>query len=224
MNPKDTPESKTQKTNINSNKKKTDKIQGSIKKIEPSALKKNEFALILFGALVLTIIVFFFFFRSSDTKTESIETSTSITSFADFEKRIERLEQALETRENSSGSADSKITKGMADIEPLKKRVTRLESAFSFKFDSLTERMNDIEKSVSGLKDKPVTAVAPKSIAKPAALVKKEKKASVSHIIQKGETLYKISKKYNTSVSALRKLNNLSIDAKIYPGSIIIIQ
>ncbi|MBC2705866.1 MAG: LysM peptidoglycan-binding domain-containing protein [Desulfobacula sp.] len=54
--------------------------------------------------------------------------------------------------------------------------------------------------------------------------MKKTKSASVFHTVQKGETLYSISKKYNTSIASLLKLNNLSANAKIYPGSKMIVR
>ena len=38
------------------------------------------------------------------------------------------------------------------------------------------------------------------------------------HTVQKGETLYRISKKYGISVEELRKLNNLSEDQPINTG------
>ncbi len=93
--------------------------------------------------------------------------------------------------------------------------------------------MGKIETSISQLKARPVAVipskalpskVKPRPVAPVKKAIKKEKKASVFHAVQKGETLYSISKKYNTSVAALRKLNNLSSTAKIYPGNNILIR
>lgn len=233
MDHKDKPEAKISTIKIKPNKKKATHVPGTGEKFNTSLLKKNEFALILFGALLLTLIVFFIFFRSPDTKPESVEKNTSSPSFTDLEKRIENLEQALQAEENSLGSAVDQSTDGMKDIDPIKERVTRLETAFLVKFDSLTERMGKIETSISQLKARPVAVIPPKAVPpkfepKPVTpvkkAVKKEKKASVFHAVQKGETLYSISKKYNTSVDALRKLNNLSGTAKIYPGNNILIR
>ena len=64
MDLKDTPESEISTARIDSEESKTGQTQGSTKKIEPSHLKKNEFALILFGALLLTAVIFFLFFPS----------------------------------------------------------------------------------------------------------------------------------------------------------------
>ena len=226
MKPKGKPESKIPTTKTNTNKKRTSEVRYGEKKLRPSLLKKNEFAMILLGALLLTIIIFFFFFRSPGPKTEPVKKDALSTSFADLEKRIEKIEQALQLiKEKSVKSAADKKAKGVPGIDPVEERLTRLETAFSVKFGSLIGRMGKIEKSISLLKSKPVATVTPKPKPKVVTPEKKAvKKASTFHTVQKGETLYSISKKYNTSVATLRKLNNLSTNAKIYPGSNILIQ
>jgi len=178
----------------------------------------------------LTIIIFFLFFRSSDPKTDPVKRGVaSRTSFVDLEKRIKNIEQALKLKGKSVQLADDKTAGEDPDIDPIKDRVTRLETAFLVKFDSLTERIGKIEKSILALKNKPVATVTPKPVAKKTSTpvkkaIKKEKKASMFHTVKKGETLYYISKKYNTSIAALRKLNNLTTTAKIYPGDNILIR
>ncbi len=219
MDRNDTPELKTQETNIGSAKKKIDKVQGRLKKIEPSALKKNEFALILFGALLLTAIIFFLFFRSSDTSTEIVQTNNSSSFAADLEKRVEALEKALEIMEKAGGGEYSG-TQGATGIGHVKERVSNLEKAFSVKFDSLIKRLDEIEKSISGSKKKSVAVMT----SKPAASVKKEQKTGLSHTIKKGETLYSISKKYNTTVTSILKLNKMDAKDKLYPGDTILIK
>ncbi|WP_299982586.1 LysM peptidoglycan-binding domain-containing protein [Desulfobacula sp.] len=220
MKPKGNPESKTPTTKTNINGQKT---------IGAALLNKNEFTLIILGALLLTIIIFFLFFRSSDPKVEPVQKIVLSTSFTDLEKRIEKIEQALQLKEMSSGSARDNTEKGMPGIDPIKERVTRLETAFSVKFDALIERMGKIENSISLFKNKPAATVVtpkpePKLLTPIKKALKKEKKVSMFHTVQKGETLYSISKKYNTSIAGLLKLNNLSADAKIYPGNKIIVR
>ena len=119
------------------------------------------------------------------------------------------------------------------DYKVLNDRVTRLETAFLVKFESMVDRMNSLEKKISGLVSKPVPDASPKKptvtpavpVKKPETkTAKKTKKEVIFHTVQKGETLYSISKKYNTTVLALRKLNKLKENDKIYPGSNIIIR
>jgi hypothetical protein len=169
MDPKDTPESKIPTTKINPNKNKTNQVHNSTKKIKPSHLKKNEFALILIGALLLTIVIFFLFFRSSDIRTETVKTNTSSSSFADLEERVEALEKAFEIRENDALVSDGSGTGGAMGIGPVKERVASLETAFSVKFNSLLKRMDDIEKSISGPKKKSIAVTTSNPVAKPAA-------------------------------------------------------
>jgi LysM repeat protein len=234
MKLKGKPESKISTTKTNTNKKRPPENQNTGEKLNTSLLKKNEFALIVLGALLLTIIIFFLFFRSSDPKTEPVKKSVSSASFADLEKKIEKIEQTLQIQKNSVQTAAGKTPEGLTGVDPVEERLTRLETAFLVKFDSLIERMGKIEKNISQLKNKPVATKAsqskPKSKSKPKSsipvkkAVKKEKKTVMFHTVQKGETLYSISKKYNTSIAALQKLNNLSTRAKIFPGDNILIR
>ena len=220
MDPKDMPETEIAATKINPNRNNTEQVQDRKKKIEPSHLKKNEFALILFGALLLTVIIFFIFFRSSDIRTETVKTNTSDSPFADLEKRVVALEYVLETLENEGKTSIGSASGAAMGIGPVKERVASLETAFSVKFDSILKRMETIEKSISGFKKKSVATVK----SKPAAPAKKEIKKGLFHTIKKGETLYSISKKYNTDVKTIRKLNKLSANAPIFQGNKILVR
>jgi LysM repeat protein len=221
MDSKDTPDSQIRTTAFDPNQKKGREAGGGTKKIEPSHLRKNEFAVILFGALLLTFIIFFFFFRSSGSQTESVNTNTSTQSFAELEKRIELLENILEILDSQGAAGDGM---DVSSIGPVKKRVASLETAFSVKFDSLVKRMAAIEKNISELKKTSVAAQKSKLVAKQATPVKQKKKTGLFHTIKKGETLYSISKKYNTTVTKIRQLNKLSANANIYPGDSILVR
>jgi len=233
MDPTDMHGSTISTADVNIDKNTTGQEKGSTKKIEPAHLKKNEFALILFGALVLTVVIFFLFFRSSDTRIEEIkttpsseiQTNMSSLSLADLENRIEVLENTREMREKSVGASDDS-GKGVVDIGPVKERVTNLEAAFAVKFDSLIKRMDAIEKGFSEQKKESVAVTIPKPVVpvKPSVPVKKENKTGLFHTIKKGETLYSISLKYNTTVAVIRNLNKMSVDDKIYVGDAILVR
>ena len=226
MTPRDKPGSIPVTPKID--KEKASKVRGSHKKVDTVLLKKNEFALILFGALVLTLVIFFLFFKSPGPASESLQKNSSNPFVVDLETRMDRLEQALETREPSLGPADTAAAKERGEIDTLKGRLTRLETAFSVKFDSITEQMRNIEKQMSRMKTNPVAEVpakhAPLTVIPVKKAVKKAPASGIFHTVQKGETLYQISKHYNTRVETLRKLNHLSSTAKIYPGNIILIR
>ena len=187
-------------------------------------LKKNEFALILLGALLLTIIIFFFFFRTSDSDPTTVKQNISKTSLVDFEQRMQNIEKILQI-EQGSKSGSIKTKQNITQDNHINDRLSRLETAFSVKFDSLIDRMGEIEKNISLLKNKPALTKSVQSKPKiPIPVKKAVKKKSIFHTVQKKETLYSISKKYNTSITALRKLNKLSKNATIYPGDNIIVR
>jgi LysM repeat protein len=231
-------ESKVPTTKTNTNRKKASEAGESDKQMGPSLFKKNEFALILFGALLLTLIVFFLFFRGpgDNTDEKTLKTGSSgkmvsqSESFTDLEKRINMLEQTL----------SGKNFKKPGSVDPIQERVARLETAFSVKFDSLIERMGSIEKRLAALNRKKVTTpaksksspVVKTSLKTKTSLVKtpakqpivKQTKAAMFHTVKKGETLYSIGKKYQISVPTLQKLNKLSPGAKLYIGMNLLIR
>ena len=225
MQSKEKPGSKIFNKKSNINKKKSSNSIGSDKKLTTSLLKKNEFALILFGALLLTILIFFFFFRSSDSKSKVVEQNVSSAAFSDFEMRIQNIEKILQI-EQGLKSEGVNIKESVTQVNHIKDRLGRLETAFSVKFDSLIDRMGKIEKSISQLENKTVKKVVKKeSEPKAAVPVKKAvKKKSQFHMVKKKETLYSIGKKYNISIDQLRKLNKLSKEATIYPGDNLLVR
>jgi len=88
--------------------------------------------------------------------------------------------------------------------------------------DALAQKVEALEKQpAAGTKaktstsSKPVAETKAKSPAptKPAASTEKQ-----YHTVQKGDTLYRISKKYGISVEDLRKLNDLSGDQALRAG------
>ena len=245
MKSKDKPGSKISTTQTNTNQKKPSNDPQKMD-IGTSVLKKNEFTLIIAGALVVTIIVFFVFFKSSGPKTETLpglsSTAGSTEFFVELEKRIGAIESALKNKPNqldpeNKGSNLLGSTEPPAELAPLQQKVQRIETSASVKFDSLTERMGKMEKQIR-LLNKKLSALPAKVKAAPLISPKKTankkiakkptsttaKKAAIFHTVRKGETLWSISKKYNTSVANLRKLNNMSEKAAIYPGTNILVR
>ncbi len=248
MKPKDKPGSKISTAQSNTNRANTNRANTHQKtyntdpeslNLGTSLLKKNEFALIIVGALVITVIVFFVFFKSSGPKTKDLpDVSSTDTrgSFLELEKRIGDIESVLETLQ-AQGAGTLGATAHDA-IAPLDQKIQRIETSASVKIDSLIGRMGKVEKQLRSLNQKsgtqptPVkTSVAVKSPQKTPSkkIVKKStktpgKKASIFHTVQKGETLWSIAQKYKTSVANLRKLNNMSSAATIYPGTNILVR
>lgn len=245
MKKKQKRESKIPKTQTNTNRKKQSdqKKRGAL--IDTSLFKKNEFALILFGAMLLTLIIFFLFFQSPE-KPQTGKTvaspelnkkglSTQSSSFSDLENRIQILEKSI--LGNPDSIQTGKATVDTGNLKQFRERISRLEAAFDLKFNTLMERMDSIEKKITALNLKN-TAVSTRKTKSTkvqsttkkvsASTTKKttdtSKKAPMFHTVQKGDTLYGISRKYNVSVATLQKLNKLTAKSKIYPGMELLIR
>jgi LysM repeat protein len=231
MKKKVKPVSKIPTTGTNTNKKKKADSNAASKSNDTSLFKKNEFALILIGALLLTTIIFFLFFRSSKETTPSDKPVTTNSSFSELENRMEKMEQTTLLKNEQGTIVLDPKSKDVPSIALIDERLSRLEAAFSLKFDSMVERMEKLEKKISIAQSKPVVKATPKSVQKAKktipekkAVKKAVKKTDLFHTVVKGETLYSISKKYKTSVDSLRKLNNFSENTKLYPGNNILVR
>lgn len=230
MKPTDTPMSKISTTLTSANQKKNPKESGPMG-LSISLIRKNEFALILGGALVVTLLVFFLFFRSSDSKIQDKDRAAAIGSLAELDTRIQAIEAALERIQKEGETSIDQKTALEAALNPLHQTVSRIENTHTVKFDSLTERMGKLEQQILKPDKKPETPVAkaspaaapPKAVStpekKPAAKPSVQQDKKTFHTVEKGETLWGIAQKYQTSVDALRKLNKMSADAELHFGA-----
>ncbi|MCF8092114.1 MAG: LysM peptidoglycan-binding domain-containing protein [Desulfotignum sp.] len=228
MKHKDKSDSKIATTQTNTNKKKAIKESDPLRE-GSSLFKKNESTVIIAGALAVTLIVFFIFFRSSGPDTQEVSSLPE-------NARIEELAQQLASLELSLTALDKKIaaitgdtdTNRNAALAQIRKQVSTLEKGVLVKVDSLADRMKNLEQTVSAL-EKTGVAVAPEArettpkVKKPSEIQGKETD-SLFHTVKKGETLWRISREYDTTVAKLRQLNNLAPDADIYPGKKILVR
>lgn len=120
-----------------------------------------------------------------------------------LEARLIAIEQKIQGFEKQLGDVQEKISTSRPDD-----LIQRL--------DLFEQRLQQLEKQ---RKPSPTeTNLKPQILTK--TQITKEKKY---HIIQKGETLFKIAKKYNMSVEELRRLNGLSEGKPIRAGDKLII-
>ncbi|MCP4022802.1 MAG: LysM peptidoglycan-binding domain-containing protein, partial [Desulfobacteraceae bacterium] len=229
----------TKKENTNKKRQEDGK---ETKTIDTSLLKKNDLTMILVGAGVITLLIFVIFFFSSGSKKDSTAAVPSGSILVTkLEKRLTQLEDQLMVEDAKTPDGGKTLletaqaSKKTSDFEPVKQRVERLETAFSVKFDSISDRLDKIEQSISVLRRSSIvtvkTAPAKKKVVtktpvkKPVQkTVKKKVDKSMFHTVLKKETLYSISKKYNTTVAQLRKLNKLTEKSKIFPGDTLLIR
>jgi len=119
------------------------------------------------------------------------------------------------------GSLEQKITALEKQQAALQARLPAegAEAALTGKVDTIAQRVEALEK-------KPVAVVAEKPKA-----AQKEKAAAPSgapsgkkiHTVQKGETIYGISKKFGIKPDDLRKLNNLGAEDSVKPGQKLVV-
>ncbi len=220
MTSKKKPESKN---SFNESSVRKHNISRVYKKFETSFFKKNEFIVIITAALVITAVIFFLFFRSPDSKSDIDAQKDAGVSFNDFAQRLEAIEHILKVKKGVEADPDQ-IEESMNQIEDIEKRVARIESILSVKLEPLTQRLSRAEKTILSLKKGVSKAIVNKGpepeldMAVKTSVKKAVGKIPAFHTVQKKETLYSISRKYNTTIAKLRQLNKLSKNGIIYPG------
>ena len=128
---------------------------------------------------------------------------------------------------------ESKVTALEQKLAGLEKRITELQGKTSAPVpdSALLQRVEALTKKVELLEKQKQPAVESKAKLSPPSKPEVESKAKPSpsqkpaassekqyHTVQKGETVYRISKKYNISVEELQKLNNLSPGQALQTG------
>ena len=126
-----------------------------------------------------------------------------------LESRLEQMENRLGLIEGEGGFAQ---TGGQGNqLILLTERLDQLEA-------NMTARINSMANQLNAAPAKPVAKATTKTeAAVPAPDLEKETKAKI-HTVKQGETLYRISRRYNLSVEQLRQYNELDPKASIYPG------
>ena len=117
------------------------------------------------------------------------------------------------------GPLQSKVVALEQRIGGLEKRIAELQGKISAPAPDLAllQRVDALSQKMEALEKQKQPAAEPK--AKPPTPSKPTASAEKKyHTVQKGETLYGISKKYGISVEELRKLNNLSKDPSLRTG------
>ncbi|MGE5257676.1 MAG: LysM peptidoglycan-binding domain-containing protein [Hyphomicrobiales bacterium] len=172
--------------------------------------KKSMKPIVIAGAGLLVAVIAVLMIMSGSPKSGEKDQLKSI------ETRLKTIEEKLARLEW--------IDTGLARLDRKEKEIA-----------SLSERMIQIETALNKKVEqpprdavKPAQAPAPKVEAatpKPApAPAKTEKEAKPKmHVVQKGETLYGIGRKYGISTDQLLKLNNLSPKDPIKPGQHLVV-
>jgi len=153
------------------------------------------------GLLVLIILVVLLFLGGGGAPSEDL--SLIQARLTQMEARIKAtiaMENRLQQFEEKEKEVRQALLKTDLSIRTIKGDLNQLIGAF----ESLQKKTTPAPQKVE----------APKPV-KEASIVQTEQGY---HLVSRGETLYRISKKYGISVDDLRRLNNMDPNALIHPG------
>jgi LysM repeat protein len=124
-----------------------------------------------------------------------------------LEERVGNLEKRLVELNTIDEKMRALEKDGQAYLQAIE-RLNRLETAMSMRLDELTK--------TPVAKPSPPAAERPKEKQSPKTVVGSAK--TVTHVVQAGDTLYGISRKYNVPIDQLRRANDLGQSSTIRPG------
>ena len=124
-----------------------------------------------------------------------------------IEKRLDDMEFRLGNLVQSSAAGSDMSALQKAD-ENLSRRFDALEKKLEGRLNQMNAALVKVQKQRAAAPPPPPKAAKPVPAAPKTRL----------HTVQKGETLYKISRKYGMRVDDLRKLNGIGEDFKIIAG------
>lgn len=182
---------------------------------EDSSRPKSMKPVLIGGGILLVAVIVILMFLSSAPKTAERDLIKSL------ETRLKNIEEKLAKLEW--------IDTGMARLERKEKEMASISERMVQLESALTKKVDQLSRDVSKPAAKPAEPAAPKPeggvhkpepvVQKPAAPTRAEKDSKARmHAVQKGETIYGISRKYGIPADQLMKLNKLSPNDPIKPG------
>jgi LysM repeat protein len=125
-----------------------------------------------------------------------------------LQSRLEQLESRLGSMDAEGGLAQASGSGNQLIL--LTERLDQLEA-------NMTARISSLATQLNATPAKPAAEPVKKVEAAPEAEPANAAPAKI-HTVKQGETLYRISRRYNLSVDQLRQYNQLDSKAAIYPG------
>ena len=126
-----------------------------------------------------------------------------------LESRLEQLEGRLGSLEGEGGLSQTGGSGNQLIL--LTERLDQLEA-------NMTARINSMAKELNAPPPKTASQAVQKTETSNQLPVEKKETKAKMHTVKQGETLYRISRRYNLSVDQLREYNKLGAKADIYPG------
>ena len=170
--------------------------------------------LIAGGGLLVAVIVVLMFLSGSPKSTEKDQLKSIETRLKQIEEKLAKLEWI------DTGMA--RLDRKEKDFAALAERMTQMESSMTRRVDQLAKEAvrpaAKQEPAAAKTESAPArTEAAPAKSAPAAPKAEKDSKAKV-HVVEKGETIYGISRRYGIPAEQLFKLNHLSPKDPIQPG------
>jgi LysM repeat protein/preprotein translocase subunit Sec61beta len=122
----------------------------------------------------------------------------------DIQSRLDQIEKRLSAMDGLE-SRVSQLLEQENDVRQTISKTERSIAQLNSQLDSLAQKVAAVEKKAAS-----APAASQTAGAKPAT--------GRHHVVQKGDTLYGIAKKYKTTVADLRRLNGLGPNDAIYPN------
>jgi len=169
-----------------------------------SLLQGKKMPIILVGGGVLILVVLLIWLISGSGGNSSVQQINLL------ESRIMALEKRIADIEPLAGAAKV-AAEQVKSIPELTKRIDGLQAVFTKEIDSLSRRLAAAAPQKAAAP--PVKAPPPETKSATAAARKE-----THHVVQAGETLYRISRRYNLKLDELQRLNNLKPGTAIHPG------
>ncbi|MBW2133584.1 MAG: LysM peptidoglycan-binding domain-containing protein [Deltaproteobacteria bacterium] len=156
----------------------------------------------MIAVVILALVVLFILFIPRDKKAETEKM------LASFEGRLTHLAERVGHLEEMGKGTVSKDVLDQS-VEQLKGRMDRIETSLSAVTKHIEEKLAELKTS------------APKKTPRKEAVKRKtpaaEAETGTHYIVQPGDTLYSISRKFDIPLDSLKALNKLS-GIEIYPG------
>lgn len=227
----------------------TDGVYDPWHRAKPSSFRRlfnrSETPFLLIGASLIVLIIIFFLFVPRNGEDEVGR------KLAFLEKRLAPIEEKL-AKIPGAGDAAARIEKQAAACDRAVDRVESVEASLIMRIDRIAQDVEKIKKDVvhidrraaestkaaipAAVETERKAVVTPKAVS--AAAVPAGKKADETakagaaagvkgkpayHEVRAGETLFRISRQYNMTVDALRRLNKLTEKDVITPGQKLVV-
>jgi LysM repeat protein len=183
--------------------------------------EKSKLPFVIIGGGVLCLIVLFFVLNPRPPQNKFPDIRPIEARLGQIEERLNRIELLRDQMKNTEDQVRI-LSEAQAVQQDLAKTVQMNADTLS----EIQKKMNAMEFGVKKT-EKAASAPAP---ATPASSKVKDAQKTVQadantlyHTVQKGETLFRISKKYGISTQKLQEMNNINANTTIYEGQKLIV-